>query len=332
MKLDGLREKWGTLKGRFGETRVNAVAWMLLVGVASIAVRVLIEYEFDTSALLYVGIPYVISLVIVLYRPVRTHEKWWHQYRDHSLTALSVFLASSIVLFEGFICVVFFLPIYFFVVSIAFVIRWIGESRKRGGGGTYAFVLPVLIVASSLEGTTESLTVPRDSHVVVTRTAHLSAEQVMANIARPFDLQKDRHWILTLFPMPYEIEAGSLNPGDVHYVRTRYHRWFVTNTHEGQLHLQIVDVQPNRVRTQFLHDTTFFSSYLTLQGTEITLTELGQAQTEVSLRIDYRRKLDPAWYFHPLQQFGVARMAEFLIDELMIREDSRQHPGYPEQR
>jgi hypothetical protein len=172
-----------------------------------------------------------------------------------------------------------------------------------------------------LEGTTETLSVPRDSHVVVTKAANLSAEQVMANIARPFDLQKDRHWMLTLFPMPYEIEAGSLNPGDVHYVRTRYHRWFVTNTHEGELHLQIVDVQPNRVRTKFLYDTTFFSSYLTPVGTEITLTELSPTQTEISLRIDYQRKLDPAWYFHPLQRYGVARMADFLIDEVMIRED-----------
>ena len=320
MSLDDLRDKWGSLQDRFGETRVNAIAWIVLVGIASIAVRLLIEYEFDTSALLYVGIPYLISLIIVLYRPVKTNERWWHQYRDHSLTALSVFLASSIVLFEGFVCVLFFLPIYFLVVSIAFVIRRFEVSRERRQGGTYAIVLPILVLASSLEGTAESLTLPRNNHVIVTKTANLSAAQVMGNIAEPFDLKKDRHWMLALFPMPYEIEAGSLNPGDVHYVRTRYHRWFVTNTHEGELYLQIVDVQPRKVRTRFLRDTTFFSSYLTPLGTEITLIELSPTQTEISLRIDYRRKLDPAWYFHPLQQFGVARMADFLIDEVMIRE------------
>ena len=320
MSLDDLRGRWGSLQDRYGATRVNAIAWILLVGVASIAVRFLIQYDFDTSALLYVGIPYLISLVIVLYRPVRTNEKWWHQYRDHSLTALSVFLASSIVLFEGFVCVVFFLPIYFFIVSMAFVIRWIGVSRERRRGSTYAVVLPVLILASSLEGTTEFLTMPRESHVIVAKTANLTTEQVTENIAKPFDLRKDRHWMLALFPMPYEIEAGSLSPGDVHHVRTRYHRWFVTNTHEGELQLRIVEVQPNRIRTEFLHDTTFFSSYLTPLRTEITLTELSPVETEISLRIDYERKLDPAWYFHPLQQYGVARMAEFLIDEVMIRE------------
>lgn len=320
MSLDGIRDWWRSLQQRFGKTRVNALAWIVLVGVASIAVRLLMAYDFDNSALLYVGIPYLIALAIVLYRPVKRNDKWWHRYRDHSLTALSVFLASSIVLFEGFVCVLFFLPIYFFIVSIAFVIGWIGATRKRRSTRTFAFVLPVLIMATSLEGTSATLTVPRDSHVVVTKTANLSAAQVMHNIAQPFDLQKKRHWMLALFPMPYAIEAGSLNPGDVHYVRTRYHRWFVTNTHEGELHLQIVDVQPNKVRTRFVHDTTFFSSYLTPVATQITLTELSPAQTQIALRIDYRRKLDPAWYFHPLQQYGVAKMAGFLIDEVMIRE------------
>jgi len=317
-----MKDKLEALKDRYGEARVNAVAWIVLVGIASMAVRLLMESRFDTSALLYVGIPYVISLIIVLYRPVKSTEKWWHEFRDHSLTALSIFLASSIVLFEGFVCVIFFLPIYFLVVSIAFVIRWIAVTGERRNGNKYAFAFPVLILAISLEGTTETLTVPRDSSVVVTRTTGLSAEQVMQNIARPFDLQRDRHWMLALFPMPYEIEAGSLNPGDIHYVRTRYHRWFVTNTHEGELHLQIVDVQPNKVRTKFLHDTTFFSSYLTPVGTEITLTEISPSETQISLQIDYNRKLDPAWYFHPLQQYGVTRMAEFLIDEVMIREQN----------
>lgn len=320
MGLDDIRDKWGSMQQRFGAARVNAVAWILLVGVASIAVRLLIKYDFDTSALLYVGIPYAISLAIALWKPVKTNEKWWYEFRDHSLTALSVFLASSIVLFEGFVCVIFFLPIYFFIVLIGFISRWMAVRSERNKGRIYAVILPALVVAASLEGTTDTLTLPRSSHVVVSKTTNLSAEQIMGNIALPFDLQKERHWMLSLFPMPYEIEAGSLAPGDIHQVRTRYHRWFVTNTLEGELHLQIVEVQPNKVRTKFLHDTTFFSSYLTPIGTEITLTELGPAETEISLRIDYERKLDPAWYFHPLQQFGVARMADFLIDEVMIRE------------
>lgn len=320
MALDNFKNSWDRIKSRHGSARVNTFALILVVGVASLAVRMLMHYRFHTSALLYVGIPYLISLAIVINRPMTPRTKWWQEYRDHSLSALAVFFASSIVLFEGFVCILFFLPIYYLGVSIVFFAHWIVLTRRRRRGSTLVSVLPLLILASSFEGTTESLSFNRDSHVVATKITHLSPQQVMQNIASPFDLKKDRDWLIAVFPMPYEIDAGSLDAGDVHIVRTRYHRWFVTNTHEGELHLQIVDVQPNRVRTRFVHDSSFFASYLTPIGTEITLTELAANKTEISLRIDYERKLDPAWYFHPLQQYVVGQMAEFLIDEVMIRD------------
>ena len=97
-------------------------------------------------------------------------------------------------------------------------------------------------------------------------------------------------------------------------------RLVYTNTQEGELQRQVLDVQPNKIRTKYLNDTTFFSSYLKPVGTEITLTEVSATQTQIALRIDYQPKLDPAWYFHSLQQYGVARMPDFLIDELMLRE------------
>ncbi len=315
------RSKWAQLQDRYGDTRVDAVATIVLIGIASIVVRVLMEYRFHTSALLYVGVPYLISLALVFMMPAASDDKWWHKYRTHSLVALIVFLASSIVLFEGFICVVFFLPIYFLVVSIAFLFSWAAAARKKRNGTTFISILPLLVLVSSLEGTTASLTVDRDSFVVVSKTTDLQPDDVLANLAKPFDLQTNRHWLLSIFPMPYEINAGSLNAGDVHVVKTRYHRWFFTNTHEGELHLELVEVSDNKVRTRFVHDSTFFSSYLNPIGTEISLQQNESGETRVTLRIDYERKLDPAWYFHPLQQYGVEKMAEFLIDEVMIRDN-----------
>ena len=293
---------------------------IVLIGVASIVIRALTHYDFNKSALLYIAIPFLVSLAIAALRPPSSKEKWWHAYRDHTYIALIVFLGSSVVLFEGFICVVMFMPIYFFVVSIGFLIGWYKHSRRNRNGKTFVFVLPLLVLATSFEGTSEGLSLDRESQVTVSKVADLSPAEIIQNISRPFDLQKDRDWLISIFPMPYHIEAGSLSPGDVHRVYTRYHRWFAINTHEGELHLQIVDVEPNRVTTRFIHDSTFFASYLTVKGTEITLNSIAPNKTEITLRIDYRRKLDPAWYFHPLQQYGVSQMAEFLIDEVMIRE------------
>ena len=55
-------------------------------------------------------------------------------------------------------------------------------------------------------------------------------------------------------------------------------------------------------------------------GSEVLLTPAGPNQTKISLRVDYRRNLDPVWYFHPLQQFAMSEMAAFFIDEVLIRE------------
>ena len=302
------------------KTRRLWLAILIMIAVASIAIRILMKYDFDNSALLYIGIPFLISMAITAFRPPSSMEKWWHAYRDHTYIAMIVFLSSSIVLFEGFVCVLLFMPIYFFVVSIVFLIAWYNNSGTRRNGKTFVSVLPLLILATALEGTSDNLSLNRESQVTVSKVANLTPAEIMHNLSQPFGLQKDRDWLISIFPMPYRIEAGSLIPGDVHRVYTRYHRWFATNTHEGELHLQIVDVGPNRVTTQFIHDSTFFASYLTVKGTEITLIPIAPNRTEITLRIDYERKLDPAWYFHPLQQYGVGQMAEFLIDEVMVRE------------
>lgn len=305
------------------EDRRERRAWLyslLLIAVASIGIRVLIHYDFDATGLLYIGTPFLISLAIAAFRPPRRNDTWWRGYFDHTLTALVVFLGSSILLFEGFICVLFFMPIYFFFVTIGFLFSWYVNSRETRRSKTLVSIVPLLVLMTALEGTTEDLSFERRSHIVVTKQTHQTPAEILQNIAEPFNLQKDRHWMLAIFPMPHRIEAGSLQVGDVHTVHTRYHRWFMTNTHVGEMQLQIVDVQADRVKTRFIHDSSFFSSYIDALGTEILLTELDDGTTEIALRIDYKRKLDPAWYFGPLQEFGVARMAEFLIDEVMIRE------------
>ena len=309
-----------SVKAAFAHPRIRNLTLLILIGGASITVRILSHYNFDQSALLYVGVPFVISIFLVVIRADKPDDKWWSGYARHAGSALIIFLASSVVLFEGFVCVAMFMPIYFLGFTVVFCYAWIIERRAQNNGSIYIHVLPLLIGLSALEGTTESLSFERGNVVRASTTTNLSVAQIHANLSKPFDLQKSRHWLISIFPMPYRIDAGSLSPGDVHTVHTRYHRWFVTNTHEGFMRLQIKSVEPNVIRTRFLEDTSFLSSYLSLIGTKITLEEIEPDSTRITLLINYRRELDPAWYFHPLQQYAVGRMADFLIQEIMIRE------------
>ena len=316
---EAIDKRLDALQMRYGQRRINTLATLLIIGIASVTIRLLMAYEMHRSAVLYLAVPYAVAILITLMRPYQRNDNWWQRYFSHTVSALVVFLGSSIVLFEGFICVLFFMPIYFGVVSIAFIVQWIAVSWQDRKSRTLATAIPLLVMLLSLEGTSEPFSLARENTVTATVITHKSTAELFGNLASPFDLRKERHWLLSLFPMPYEIQAGSLVPGDIHVVHTRYHRWFVANTYEGEMRLLIERVGPDTVSVRYLSDTSYFSSYLTLVHSRIQMKPAGNS-TQVSLHIHYERELHPAWYFQPIQRFAVARMAEFLLQEVVIRD------------
>lgn len=318
------RERWDEWldkqQDRFGQKRIIMLAVLLIAGLASLAIHQLFRYDLGHTALLYLAVPYGVAVLITLLRPYGQHDKWWQRYLSHSVTALVVFLASSAVLFEGFICVLFFMPIYFFGVTLAFIASWIAVARDARRSKTYATAIPLVVALFSFEGTSAVTTFDRHNLATATATASLSPEELLQNLATPFELPSSDNWMLGLFPMPHSIEAGSLEVGDIHRVHTRYHRWFVTNTHEGEIELRIDSVTLERVTLSFVRDTSFFSSYVRLIGSDIQFMTGENGVTHVSLTLSYERRLDPAWYFQPLQQYAMQAMAGHLIDEVIIRD------------
>lgn len=294
---------------------------LIMIALASLAVRILVGYRFHESALLYVGIPFVIALVLILLRPVG-EVSWKKRYLIRLADAFIIMFGSSIVLFEGFVCVAMFMPIYLFVMLVMFLTELIRErSRKQGRGTVKMHMLPLLLVFSSFEGVSPQLSFDRDERVSVTKVIPLSVAQIKQNLQKPMDLQTARPWFLHLFPMPHDIKAGSLGEGDVHVIYFRYYRWFITNLHEGLMLLKLTEVSDTRIRTTFIEDTSYFSNYLRLKGTEITMQQIDASHTRVTLLIEYERTLDPYWYFSPVSRYGVAKTAEFLITEVIAHEN-----------
>lgn len=291
------------------------------IAAASLAVRLLMGYQFHNSALLYVGIPFAIALLLILVRSPSEAVSWKKAYLNKLIDAFIIMLGSSIVLFEGFVCVVMFMPIYLLVILVTFIsAAYVHKEKQKGRNSLKVHVLPVLLLLSSFEGVGSQVSLQRYEQVSATRVVKSGIGDIKANLQKPIDLQTSRPWFLHLFPMPYSIESGSLSAGDIHKIHFRYHRWFVTNTHEGTMLLEMTEVGDKRIRTTFLQDTSYFSNYLVLKGTEILLEEIDQRQTRVTLRIDFERKLDPYWYFSPVERYGVAKTAEFLITEVIARE------------
>lgn len=108
---------------RLNSSNRDKLIILALIAFFSLGYRLLYAYRFDTSALLYVGFPAAISLVLILFTRRSTNEKWTTRYLNHTRSALIVMLGSSILLFEGFLCVLMFMPIYFGIMAIVFVCR-----------------------------------------------------------------------------------------------------------------------------------------------------------------------------------------------------------------
>ncbi len=292
----------------------------LLIAASSILIRLLKHYNFDKSALLYVGIPFLIALSLLWVDRSNAKGNWKKRYFNLVVLSLIVMLGSSVILFEGFVCVVMFMPIYFLVILLAFVFRYLAERyRNRKNGQLFSHILPFILVLSAFEGSHPQLSLDRFNQVVVTKIINANVSEIRKNLTKPIDLQKERPWLLELFPMPHRVEAGTFNVGDIHEVHFVYHRWFVTNTHRGSMRLQISESDNHSVNSRFISDSSYISSYLELKELALKLEPINATQTKVSLLISFQRSLDPAWYFDPIQQYAVRQCAEFIIAEVMER-------------
>lgn len=316
-----LDEQIDRVEQRFGRRRTLMLGLLLSTAIVSFALLVLLRTDFRGTALVYLGIPYAVAVLITLFRPYQKYDEWWARYFSHALSALVVFLASSVVLFEGFICVLFFMPIYFLGVTLAFIASWISAASRARKHRIRASIIPLIVVFLSFEGTSSVTTFDRTNAATAVVTTSLSPAELANNLATPFKLSDSKNWMLSLFPMPYQIDAGSLRPGDVHQIHTRYHRWLVANTHEGSIDLRIDSVTPDRIVSSFIRDTSYFSTYVRLISSDIRFSETESGATQVSLTIHYERRLDPIWYFQPIQQYAMKTMASHLIEEVMIRDE-----------
>lgn len=309
------------MKRNSEEMRLNRrikVAILVIIGVTSVIIRLLNNYDFGRTSLLYVGIPYFIAFCLLFVYTPEHNPSWKRRYLNLFVMSLIVMLGSSIVLFEGFLCVLMFIPIYFLFVLLAFFAEWIKQRNKqKRGTKIYSNVIPVLVIVTAFEGVFPETSFNRHYSVSRDVVVKASVEDIKLKLGRPIEMESSDHWFLSLFPMPYHVEAGSLIAGDIHKADLQYHRWFLTNTHEGRIELQITKVEEHLIETRFLSDSSYLSNYMTFNGTRIELTPLDGDETQIRLTVNYQRLLDPIWYFGPLQEYAVGLGAELVLEQVI---------------
>ena len=289
-----------------------------IIVVVSIAMHLILRSDIQGSAFLYVGIPTIIAGLLLLTDKKQPSTSWKRRTIRLMKYSLIIMLASSAILFEGFLCVVMFMPIYFGIILIISLVRMAYEHSKSRNK-MHFHILPLILVVAALEGTHPDLSFNRYNETTSTKVINLSVDQIKQNLIKPVDLDQNRNWFLALFPMPYQFDAQSLTEGEVHTIHYRYHRWFVTNTHEGFTKMKVAEVSDQRIRMNIIEDTSYTSNYINAHGTEINLMPISAKKTEVKLTVKYERLLDPAWYFDPLQRYATGLLGEYLIEVMMER-------------
>lgn len=298
------------------------IRYMFLIGLFALITRTILDSGFRQSALLYILIPYLVAMAIYFFVPSPDDTTRWGNLWHQVIGALIVMLGTSAIIFEGFICVVMFLPIFILIVLIVAIIMAFTPPKKDRRSKLKSSFMPLIIGIASLEGVFQTTSMEREYSVTRTMIAHVSVAQIHANLERPIHLEAKRSRFLSLFPLPTRIDAGTFKTGDIHTAHFTYRRWGLKNfnSKDGETQIKLAEVSPLRVRTEIIKDTSYFATYLTIHGTEIDLQPISDSETEIKLTIRYRRDLDPAWYFGPLQRKALTESADYLIEHVIARD------------
>lgn len=300
--------------------RINAAQWSVAVTIAAIAAFIL-GYSLLTvgglkqTAALFVGLPAIVAIIITLTPRAATAT-------GMAVKGITIgLLVSGIFLGERIVCVLMMGPIFYAIgIGIGLIVDF---ARRRSDRSRVSNIrlrcwIAAPVVLLSLEGVSPGLSFPR--HTTVTRTAIIDAPaaDVVAALASTPRFDEPLPFYLRLgFPRPVHCRGSGLRVGDERIIR------FVTLDHAcGDLHLRIVESDESRVVFDAVSDTSKISGWMGWKQIEVTWVAIDDVRTQVTWRIDYERRLDPAWYFAPWQRYAVGLSAKYLIEAVATpRED-----------
>lgn len=285
------------------------VAWIstcLAIAAASLLYRLLVWGELEQTALMFIGLPTFLAILLGLAPPPSSITG---KITKGITLALMI---SGILLVEGLICILIAAPIFLLVGAIIGGTADYLRNRERRSR-LHGFAIAALLL-TSFEGTTTWLSFGREETVIVTREFPIGAEQAFGALARgpeAFDLDRLPGFLKLGFPAPRSIAGGGLHEGaewKIHFAGGE--------GHPGDLVVRVVEASDSRVRFVCLQDSSHIAHWMRWREVVWDIEPLGDDnQTRITMTLRYARALDPAWYFKPLERFGVRLAGEYFMDQ-----------------
>jgi hypothetical protein len=286
--------------------RHRLVILILALAAASVAFRLLYDFGFRHSAAVFIGIPTLIALIVA-----RSEKPATGTGVVMRVITLALLL-SSIVFAEGMVCILFAAPIFYLVgYLVAKMASGVAELRRRG---TYMLIM-LVVLPTGLEGTVPAIEWNRDESVTASRVVSATPAQVRAALAgRPGFGAPLPPFLRLGFPVPVATAGSGLAAGDGRTIVFEHSHG--GHRERGTLSFRIAESDAQSVRFEPVHDDSYVTHWLAWQSSEVRWRALSPGRTRVEWTLRYRRRLDPAWYFAPLERYGVGVAAGYLVDAL----------------
>jgi hypothetical protein len=218
-------------------------------------------------------------------------------------------LLMGILLIEGFICILMAAPL-FYVVGLVVGICC-DRAKVRNDMNRYRCSLLGVFGLMALEGVVPQLSFDRENEVVVEREVAGTLEEVRERLEFRPELALER--------LPGFLQLGFPRQSGMEKVGAD--RWRIL-FEEGkdaptELTVRVKDEGPERVRYVIEEDGTKIAEWLTWQDGVWELEESTGGLVRATLTVRFRRELDPAWYFGPVERYGVEKAAGYFADEVL---------------
>lgn len=284
--------------------RRKLAAVLAALFLATLIYKVLHVGQLEQTALFYVGLPAVLAITVALVATPRsmTGLIMW--------TITVAILLSGPLLNEGIVCLIFAAPLFYGLGALlGLSIDHVWARRRPGAQALLA--IPLLLMA--MEGTVYNL--GRAAEASATRFVPAPPRQVEAALAAVPEFHRPESLFLRLrFPRPVRASGTGLDPGDQRVIEftPRQPLGIGASPAPRSMTLQVSDRSPGRVVFRVVADSTL-AKWLDLYEAEVAWHAV-EGGTELRWTLRYRRTFDPAWYFGPIQHYGMTEAADYLAD------------------
>jgi len=270
--------------------------------VASISFRMLNGGGLEQTSLLFVGIPSLITLLIVRYT-----KKPKSAYGIMFLTITIFLLISGIFLGEGFICILMMAPIFYGVSAILVAIYLL--FNKKDKDKTYSFIIfPIIILLLNPSDYINEVEV----HSIKT-LKEVNEDVTLSKLnSEPDFLQDLPLFFKAGFPTPIGIEGKGIAVGDIRKIEFES-----TTKGVGVLVLEIKEKTEKSIVFKINSDKTHINHWLTYKEIKVELIE-AEGKKKISWTTDFICDLGPSWYFEGFEKYAISLMNEHLINSYFI--------------